>query len=298
MHFSKKNKDYIYSNLSCNENVKGIVHICHGKGEHIGRYSWVINKLNLDGYHVISMDHRGHGKWIQNNHVRGVFSENNGWEVITEDLRELIVDTKNNYPHLDQYLLAHSMGSWVGLNLIMQDINIKGLIISGSSKFPKVLLLAQKFLINISIVFNGKYSINSILNYLTDKTWNKKFKPNRTLFDWISSDPDNVDDYVNDELCGFSVSNLMWQDIANGCLKAFDSNNYINSDKNLPILLIAGTKDPVSNFGKGMDLLNEMLSKIFMNVSYIKVENDRHEVFSGLNKEFAYNKMKSFLDNF
>ena len=124
MHFSKKNKDYIYSNLSCNENIKGIVHICHGKGEHIGRYSWVINKLNLDGYHVISMDHRGHGKWIQNNHVRGVFSENNGWEVITEDLRKLIVDTKNNYPHLDQYLLAHSMGSWVGLNLIMQNLSL------------------------------------------------------------------------------------------------------------------------------------------------------------------------------
>ena len=55
MHFSMKNKDYIYSSLSSSDNIKGIIHICHGKGEHIGRYSWLTSMLNSDGYHVISM---------------------------------------------------------------------------------------------------------------------------------------------------------------------------------------------------------------------------------------------------
>ena len=191
MHFSIKNKDYIYSSLSSKDNIKGIIHICHGKGEHIGRYSWLIGMLNSDGYHVISMDHRGHGRWIENNHEKGIFAKKNGWEVITEDLRNLIVYTNQKYPNLDQYLLAHSMGSWVGLNLIMNNTNIKGLIISGSSKFPRSLILAQKFLINISIFFKGEYAINPILNYMTDTTWNNKFKPNKTSFDWISSDPEN-----------------------------------------------------------------------------------------------------------
>ena len=50
------------SNIS---DPKGIVHICHGKAEHIGRYEWLISKLNDDGYHVISIDHRGHGKRIK-----------------------------------------------------------------------------------------------------------------------------------------------------------------------------------------------------------------------------------------
>ena len=40
-------KRYIYENLTSNEIPKGIVHICHGKGEHIGRYSWLIDRLNL-----------------------------------------------------------------------------------------------------------------------------------------------------------------------------------------------------------------------------------------------------------
>ena len=146
---------YLYVYLSNISNAKGIVHICHGKGEHIGRYKWLINKLNHDGYHVISIDHRGHGRWIKNNHKKGIFAENNGWEIITDDLKNLIISTSKNYPNLDQYLLAHSMGSWVALNLIMNDINIKGLIISGSSKFPAFLMLAQRFLLKISIFLNS-----------------------------------------------------------------------------------------------------------------------------------------------
>ena len=296
MHFSIKNKDYIYSSLSSKDNIKGIIHICHGKGEHIGRYSWLIGMLNSDGYHVISMDHRGHGRWIENNHEKGIFAKTNGWELITEDLRNLIVDTNQEYPNLDQYLLAHSMGSWVGLNLIMNNTNIKGLIISGSSKFPRSLILVQKFLINISIFFKGEHAINPILNYMTDTTWNNKFKPNKTSFDWISSDPDNVKDYVNDDLCGFSITNSMWKDIAIGCSKAFDISNYNKTDKNLPILLISGDMDPVSDFGKGMKALYKMLNKIFYNVKNIVIKGDRHEVFSGLNKDFAYKEMIIFIN--
>ena len=78
--------NYIYKFLSNSENLKGIIHISHGKGEHIGRYSWLIKKLNSDGYHVISQDHRGHGKWIKNGHPKGIFANFNGWEIITQDL--------------------------------------------------------------------------------------------------------------------------------------------------------------------------------------------------------------------
>ena len=145
--------------------------------------------------------------------------------------------------------------------------------ISGSSKFPFFLMLAQKFVIKFSSFFFGKYSTNAILDYMTDVTWNKKFKPNKTTHDWISSDPDNVENYVKDELCGFSVTNSMWNDIAYGCTKAFDKKNYKNCNVNLPILLIAGTNDPVSNFGKGMNALNELLGQVFINIKHIKKNN-------------------------
>ena len=289
--------NYIYKYLSDSESVKGIIHITHGKGEHIGRYSWLINKLNIDGYHVISIDHRGHGMWIKNGNTKGIFSEKDGWEIITQDLTSLINNTNKEYPHLNQYLFAHSMGSWVGLSVVMQETILKGLIISGSSKFPSFLMAMQKFIIRISIILFGKYATNPLMQYLTDYSWNKKFKPNRTAFDWISSDPDNVDDYVSDDLCGFVVTNSMWSDIANGCSKAFNKSSYLKATNSLPIMLISGAHDPVSNFGKGMNDLYKMLSKIFINVQNISLDGDRHEVFSGLKKDEAYNSMKLFLKN-
>ena len=289
--------NYIYKYLSNSDSIKGIIHITHGKGEHIKRYSWLIDRLNTDGYHVISIDHRGHGRWIKNGNTKGIFAEKNGWKVITQDLIDLINNTNQEYPHLNQYLFAHSMGSWVGLSVVMQDTILKGLIISGSSKFPNFLMNLQKFIIKLSIIFFGKYATNPLMQYLTDYTWNKKFKPNRTTHDWISSDPDNVDDYVGDDLCGFEVTNSMWGDIADGCSKAFDKRNYSKVKSSLPIILISGTNDPVSDFGKGMENLYKMLKQIFTNVQNISMKGEKHEVFSGLRKDEAYNSLKSFLKN-
>ncbi len=51
--------------LTNEDKVNGVVIISHGMSEHMGRYGWLINKLNNDGYHVIGHDHRGHGKWIK-----------------------------------------------------------------------------------------------------------------------------------------------------------------------------------------------------------------------------------------
>ena len=44
---------YIYQYLTNSSKPKGIVHICHGMAEHRTRESWLIEKLNVDGYNVI-----------------------------------------------------------------------------------------------------------------------------------------------------------------------------------------------------------------------------------------------------
>ena len=92
---SSIDKSYLYVHLSNMSQPKGIVHICHGKAEHIGRYKWLTSKLNNDGYHVISIDHRGHGKRIHNSTDRGKFSDDdNGWDKVVNDFHLLINDTK------------------------------------------------------------------------------------------------------------------------------------------------------------------------------------------------------------
>ena len=53
MDINMTNNDY-YEFETTNPYLKGLVVISHGMAEHIGRYSWLIEKLNADGYSVIA----------------------------------------------------------------------------------------------------------------------------------------------------------------------------------------------------------------------------------------------------
>ena len=68
--------------------------------EHIGRYAWIIDKLNHDGFHVISKDHLGHGRYIKQGATAGFFNESDGWNSVTNNLGSTIDYAQNKYPNL------------------------------------------------------------------------------------------------------------------------------------------------------------------------------------------------------
>ena len=286
-------KKYTYRYLSNNKQINGMFHISHGMAEHIGRYKWLINKLNEDGYHVIAIDHRGHGKRIENN-LKGYFADKDGWDYVVNDLVDIIEESSREFPDLKQYLIGHSMGSWIALGAIQKGIDIDCCILSGSSKVPKNLIKSQRIIISFLITFFGKKSIGYLLDNMILGEYNKSFSPNRTPKDWISSDKQNVDEYIADPLCGFPVTNGLWNDLSSGFLRVFDNRNY-DISKNIPLLIISGTHDPVGGNSKGVKKLFEFLSTMFGNVELELIHNARHEVFSEINKENNYNKLLNFI---
>ena len=106
----------------------------------------------------------------------------------------------------------------------------------------------------------------------------------------------NVDNYIDDPLCGFMVTNGLWNDLANGMGLVFDKKNYIDTDKSIPILIISGSNDPVGENGKGVKRLYMFLKNIFNNISIEIIKDARHEVFSEVNKEDNYIVLKDFLN--
>ena len=148
MNFNMTNSLY-YEHLTSKPVPKGVLIISHGMAEHIGRYKWLISKLNFDGYHVISKDHRGHGRNIENGGLLGFFSNKNGWIKVRDDQEKLIKYVRKEYEGLPCFLLAHSMGSWIALSLLNKKLDIDGLILSGSSKVPHALIYLQLLIIKI-----------------------------------------------------------------------------------------------------------------------------------------------------
>ena len=277
-------------------NPKGIFIISHGMAEHMGRYQWLISQLNNDGYHVISRDHKGHGINIINGETPGLFSDNNGWLKVRDDLKETINYAERKFQNLPCFLLAHSMGSWIALSTLNSKSSLKAIILTGSSKLPKLAIILNLIIIKVDILINGKFNRSTIMDRLTMRRFNAEFKPNRTPNDWISSDEDSVNDYTNDPHCGFIVTSSLWLDLCNGLMMIFNKRYYSELNKDIPILIMSGKNDAASANSKLSIKLYKFLNKIFSNVKHMIIDS-RHEIFTDLNKHSSYNYLLEFISH-
>ena len=277
-------------------NPKGVFIISHGMAEHIGRYKWLISKLNVDGYHVISRDHKGHGVNIINGDIKGLFAENDGWLKVRDDLKATITYAGIKFPNLPCFLLGHSMGSWIALSTLNNKSSIKALILTGSSKLPKLAIILNLIIIKVDILINGKLNKSTIMDRLTMRRFNLEFKPNRTPNDWISGDEDSVNEYTNDPNCGFIVTSGLWLDLCNGLMMIFNRSYYSNLNKDIPILIMSGNNDIASANSKLSLKLFKFLSTIFSNVKHMIIDS-RHEIFTDLNKHSSYDYLLEFINH-
>ena len=255
-----------------------------------------IRDRNNDGYHVLARDHKGHGINIINGETPGLFSDNNGWLMVRDDLKETINHAKTKFPNLPCFLLGHSMGSWIALSTLNNKSSIKALILTGSSKPPKLAILLNLIIVKVDILFNGKFNESIIMDRLTMRRFNAEFKPNRTPNDWISSDKNSVNDYTDDPHCGFIVTSGLWLDLCNGLMMIFNKSYYSELNKDIPILIMSGKNDVASANTKLSIKLYKFLNKIFSNVKHIIIDS-RHEIFTDLNKHRAYNYLLEFINH-
>ncbi|MEA2640453.1 MAG: hypothetical protein QOF51_1847 [Chloroflexota bacterium] len=81
--------------------------ICHGMGEHGGRYEWLASRLNAEGWTVIAPDHRGHGRSAGR---RGYVER---WRQYVDDFHTVIQAVAD--PALPRAVLGQSMGGLIAI---------------------------------------------------------------------------------------------------------------------------------------------------------------------------------------
>ena len=122
------------SESNASNGPKGVVHIYHGLAEHFGRYNETAKYFNSIGYHVVGIDHIGHGNWIESGALPGFFAEHNGWDYVVDNMETSFKELQKTYIDLPHYILGHSMGTWLTLSLLQRDIYPTKVILSASSK--------------------------------------------------------------------------------------------------------------------------------------------------------------------
>lgn len=285
------NREYFYLSWEKEENKNAMV-IAHGMAEHPARYEDFALFLNDQGYNVYAIYHEGHGEVHKN--TLGHF-EKNGFLDCVLNLNDLILKIKNNSDKV--VLLGHSMGSFMTQEYLSRfSCNIDACILSGSSS-PNMLIKSGALLANLLYIFPGKTKKSNFMNNLSFGSYNKQFKPNRTTFDWLSRDYQQVDKYILDPYCGYVCTRGFYKSFLTYFSKIHKKKKLNAIRKDIPILIIGGTKDPVSGNGEGLrTLLVKYKIENINDVTLKLYDEARHEILNEINKEEVYIDIKDWLE--
>jgi alpha-beta hydrolase superfamily lysophospholipase len=171
--------------------ARGMVVLVHGLGEHSGRYEHVAAFLTAAGWHVMSFDHRGHGR---SEGVRGQLGQPDD---MLRDLSLVIDAARRRHLAGPLILLGHSMGGLVAARFVAEGTMpnpaawtrpVDGLALS-SPALAASLNGFQKLLLAVL----GKLAPNLAV-------------ANGLLPEWVSRDPKVVAAYRADSLVHNRVS--------------------------------------------------------------------------------------------
>jgi alpha-beta hydrolase superfamily lysophospholipase len=270
---------------------RAVVQIAHGASEHSARYERFAKFLNGRGYGVYAEDHRGHGATAATTGVgRG---GPRGWLGMVDDLKELGVIARADLGELPVVLFGHSMGSFLAQAFAQTyGDELAGLVLSGSSggleNLDDTIALLEQ------VAEAGADEPAPIFGPL-----NAPFEPARTPFDWLSRDEAEVDKYVADPMCGddapLTIGLVLDMIRANRDVWTPEAEKRIPKD--LPVLMITGEADPVSDGGRTVrELEARYRGNAMTDVTAHYYPDARHELLNETIRDAVQEDVAAWLD--
>ncbi|MEJ4023878.1 alpha/beta hydrolase [Clostridioides difficile] len=291
----------IYTYKWEDENIKkpkAVIQIAHGMAETAQRYETFAKVLTKNGYIVYINDHRGHGKTAKIIENVGHLAEKEGFRCLVEDMYTLTNIIKKENEDLPIYLFGHSMGSFASQRYIMDyGNNLSGFILCGSNGKQGIILNLAHLIINREI---KKYGRRSRSNKINDLIFGGQIirRNEKTKFDWLSRDKEQVEKYINDPFCGVVCSCGFFYDLVQGLKEIEDKENLKKVPLDIPIYIISGDKDPIGKNGKGVLRLRDRYIKLGVKDVTCKLYKDgRHELLNEINREEVFEDIICWLNN-
>jgi alpha-beta hydrolase superfamily lysophospholipase len=270
---------------------RAVVQVTHGMAEHSGRYARLAGVLVGAGYAVWAHDHRGHGQTARSDDDLGHFADGGGFELVVGDL--LAVRAELGREGQDGAgrpvaLFAHSMGTFISQAALAlhPPSPWRAVILAGSDAPGGLSYRAFLQTAKAERGLHGPRGRSTALDELAFGPYNMAFRPTRTDSDWLSRDPEEVDRFLADPRTGFPFTNQAWVDFIGGREHVAHTGFDALEPKDLPILLIAGDKDPVGRKGKGVRKLADKLRAAGMDDVEVRLyPGARHEVINETNRD-------------
>ena len=251
--------------------VRGVLQISHGMGEHALRYRAPLQPLIDAGIAIYANDHRGHGRTSPDS--LGDFGPG-GFAALVDDMAVLTRLIRDENPGKRRVLMGHSMGSFAAQIYVVDHSDlIDGYVLSGSAALDR--LEAPK---------GGLSAIGAGME-----------KP-RTPFDWLSRDEKEVDKYIADPLCGFTVDEAGRASMFAAAAPALDPARLAQIRKDLPVYIFAGDKDPINADLTRLMPLVERYRALGLDVATDFYPGGRHEMLNETNRAGVVAKLQSWIE--
>ena len=277
--------------------IKGIVHAVHGVTEHAGRYEALAKYLTEKGFVVVGIDLIGHGKSIAEGAKPMYFGPEGSWIWLEKDLDICRAQMKEKYPNLPYCMIGSSLGSFLIRTYIINYPNaIDMAILVGTGQQPSVAISLGKYVAKSEAKKYGEDATTKKISELTFGTYNKKFAPNRTRYDWLAKSEKSVDEYINDPLRGGDMSSGVFREMLNGMKYCGDINNVKKMNKEMAILFLSGSDDPVGEFSKGVKKACNLYKKAGLTDIDLKIYDGlRHDILHEENSEEIFKDLYEWL---
>jgi len=278
--------------------VRGLVQLVHGMGEHGLRYGALAAHLTAAGYVVAGHDNRAHGLTAGGARGLGLMPPDCGWARWIEDIMLVADHCAGQWPELPHVLLGHSLGSLLSQHVAaLHGQRFAGVVLSATDNRPGRLTDMHQLLAPALRRLSKPHSRNALLHWIGVGHMRSSIRNRRTDADWLSRDPSSVDAYLADPLCNFIPSTAMWLAIVDGMGRiSGDLRGRLPTD--IPLLLLVGTADPLSEGGKRVHALARAYQdRGATRVTLLEYQDARHELFNEINREQVLNDLLGWLNS-
>lgn len=270
---------------------RAAVVVAHGASEHSGRYARAAEVLTGAGYAVYALDLRGHGRTAASTGPGRIGPR--GMDGVLDDVGEVIGLARGDVGDRPLVLFGHSMGSLVTQAFVEQrDHDLAAYVLSGTMGPTDE---AAELAAGIREAVDAGMA-DEPLDILG--AFNAGFESPRTPYDWLSRDPDEVDKYVADPLCGDDLP-LTYGYVAEmleTISTAMEPEGITRVPKHVRVLLLTGDADPVSNAGVQARELEQRLRDAGLDVTAKYYAGARHEILNETNRDEVHRDLVTWLD--
>ena len=276
------------------EKPKAVVKCIHGMEEYQDRYQPFAEYLQKAGYTVVTADLRGHGKTAP---VLSHIADREGHLRLLEDEETILDEIHIRWDGVPVILFAHSMGTIIARAVLQKRSRSFCKVVLSGYPNPNSAAGAGLLLTGMLSSIRGAKGYSRLVDGMVLGPFSKAVPNAKTPEDWLSVNPDNVERYREDPLCGARFTLGSYSALFSLIRMMGEAARYEEVQTELPILLISGRDDPCTGGDKGRADSEAVLRKAgFLQLETITLDGMRHEILNETGRETVFARILEFMD--